>query len=111
MTGSSNRSLHTHTVFMTIEMMYQVLFTFPFEQTIFHNWRENGDCRGVEIPCTTCPTWSHYIQDKLRISIYFINKVNAILCFIFNSYYELTMHACCMENSVLPDQLASEEAS
>ena len=24
----------------------------------------------VEIPCPTCPTWSHFIQDKLKISIY-----------------------------------------
>ena len=27
-------------------------------------------CRAVEIPCPTCPTWSHFIQDKLKISIY-----------------------------------------
>ena len=26
--------------------------------------------RAVEIPCPTCPTWSHFIQDKLKISIY-----------------------------------------
>ena len=25
--------------------------------------------RGVEILCLTCPTWSHFIQDKLEISI------------------------------------------
>ena len=25
--------------------------------------------RAVEIPCPTCPTWSHFIQDKLKISI------------------------------------------
>ena len=31
-----------------------------------------------------------------------------ILCFIFGNYYELT---CCVENSVDPDQLASEKAS
>ena len=23
--------------------------------------------RGVEIPCQTCPTWSHFFQDKLEI--------------------------------------------
>ena len=28
------------------------------------------ECRAVEIPCPTCPTWSHFIQDKLTISIY-----------------------------------------
>ena len=26
--------------------------------------------RAVEIPCLTCPTWSYFIQDKLKISIY-----------------------------------------
>ena len=26
--------------------------------------------RGVEIPCPTCQTWSHFILDKLKISIY-----------------------------------------
>ena len=26
--------------------------------------------RAVEIPCLTCPTWTHFIQDKLKISIY-----------------------------------------
>ena len=26
--------------------------------------------RAVEMPCPTCPTWSHFIQDKLKISIY-----------------------------------------
>ena len=46
--------------------------------------------RAVEIPCPTCPTWSHFIQDKLKISIYlssnkckFFYKVNKILYFIF----------------------------
>ena len=24
----------------------------------------------MQIPCSTCPTWSHFIQDKLKISIY-----------------------------------------
>ena len=46
--------------------------------------------RTVEIPCPTCPTWSQFIQDKLKISIYlsldkykFMFKVNTILYFIF----------------------------
>ena len=26
--------------------------------------------RDMEIPCPTCLTWSHFIQDKLKISIY-----------------------------------------
>ena len=48
------------------------------------------DIRTVEIPCPTCPTWSQFIQDKLKISIYlsldkykFMFKVNTILYFIF----------------------------
>ena len=54
--------------------------------------------------------WYIFIQDKLKISIYLslgqvqMNKVNTILI----NYYEFT---CCIENSVDPDQLASEEAS
>ena len=33
----------------------------------------------VEIPCLTCPTWSHFIQDKLKISIYLsLDKYNCI---------------------------------
>ena len=63
--------------------------------------------RGVEILCPTCPTWSHFIQDKLEISIY-LSRDNkfTILYFIhvFGNIYELT---CCVENSVDPDQLAS----
>ena len=42
----------------------------------------------VEIPCPNCPTWSNFIQDKLKISIYLfgtiIIKVNATLYFISN---------------------------
>ena len=26
--------------------------------------------RAVEIPCPTCPNWSNFIQDKLKISTY-----------------------------------------
>ena len=26
--------------------------------------------RAVEIPCSTCPNWSYFIQDKLKILIY-----------------------------------------
>ena len=40
--------------------------------------------RAMEIPCLTCPTWSNFIQDKLKIlgqvQMY---KVNTILHFIF----------------------------
>ena len=33
--------------------------------------------RAVEIPCPTCPTWSHFIQDKLKIFIYLsLDKYN-----------------------------------
>ena len=56
---------------------------------------------------------SHFIQDKLEISIYlsrdkFKENLNTILYFIFDNYHELI---CCVENSVDPDQLASSEAS
>ena len=40
-----------------------------------------------------------------------MNQVNTILLIVFHiliNYYEFT---CCIENSVDPDQLASEEAS
>ena len=60
----------------------------------------------------TCPAWSHFIQDKLEISIYLswdkLKKKITILYFIFGNYYELT---CCVENSVVPDHLASSETS
>ena len=44
--------------------------------------------RAVEIPCLTCPTWSHFIQDKLKIYLLVLGlvqmyKVNKILYFIF----------------------------
>ena len=68
--------------------------------------------RAVEITCQTCLTWSHFIQDKLKISIYFAldkckicYKVYKILYFIF------LLFTCCIENTVDPDQLASSEAS
>ena len=71
--------------------------------------------RGVDIPCPTSPTWSHFIQEKLKISIYLsldkckicIKLINFCISYLIN-YYEFT---CCFENSVDPDQLASEEAS
>ena len=69
----------------------------------------------MEIPCPTCPTWSHFIQDKLKISLYLsldkrkicIKLINFVFHILIN-YYEFT---CCIENSVDPDQLASSEAS
>ena len=70
--------------------------------------------RAVEIPCPACPTWSHLIQDKLKISIYLsLDKCKICIklikfCVSYFDYYEFT---CCIENSVDPDQLASSEAS
>ena len=59
--------------------------------------------------------WSHFIQDKLKISIYLsldkykcIKLIKKIVFHILISYYEFT---CCIENSVDPDQLASSKAS
>ena len=56
-----------------------------------------------------CPTWSHFIQDKLKISLYLsldkckicIKFINFVFHILIN-YYEFT---CCIENSVDPDQL------
>ena len=46
--------------------------------------------RAVEIPCPTCSTWSHFIQDKLKISIYLsLDKykcISSILYFIFSLF-------------------------
>ena len=63
--------------------------------------------RAVEIPCPTCPTWSHFIQDKMKVSIYLsLDKCKIcikLIKFIFHiliNYYEFT---CCIENSVDPD--------
>ena len=60
------------------------------------------------------PTWSHFIQDKLKISIYLsldkykcMKLYNSVFHILIN-YYELTS---CIENSADPDQLASSEAS
>ena len=72
--------------------------------------------RAVELPCPTCPTWSHSIQDKLKISIFcpwtstnvpVLSLYNPVFHILIN-YLELTS---CIENSVDPDQLASSEAS
>ena len=65
----------------------------------------------MEIPCPTCPTWSHFIQDKLKISICLsLDKfkcINTIFAFhILINNYELTS---CSGNSVDLDQLASLE--
>ena len=58
------------------------------------------------------PDWSHFIQDKLKISIYLsLDKYKCIKLIQFwisyFDYYELTS----IENSVDPGQLASSEAS
>ena len=68
----------------------------------------------MEIPCPTCRTWSDFIQDKLEISSTCpetsINKVNSILYFELDQLFFIKL-ACCLENSVDPDQLASSKAS
>ena len=63
--------------------------------------------RAVEIPYPTCTTWSHFIQDKLKISIYLsLDKLKICYKVVFRILIN-----CCIENSVDPDQLASSEAS
>ena len=66
--------------------------------------------KGVEISCPTCPTGSHFIQDILEISMSWDKyKVQMQFCISYLiKYFEL---ACCLEDSVDPDQLASAEAS
>ena len=66
------------------------LFRLSVKQVILIITQFISEIRAVEIPCPTCPTWSHFIQDKLKISIYLIvlgqvqmYKVNTILYFIF----------------------------
>ena len=80
-----------------------------------HNFIRLWYSRAVEIPCPTCPTWSHFIQDKLKISIYLsLDKYKICIklikfCIVFHiliNYYEFR---CCIENSVDPDQLASSD--
>ena len=51
--------------------------------------------RAVEIPCPTCPTWSHFIQDKLKISIYLsLDKCKICIKLIkfCISYFGLSSH-------------------
>ena len=69
--------------------------------------------RAVEIPCPTCPTWSHFTHDKLKISIYFsLDKCKICIKLLkFCISYFIMSSQCCIENSVYPDQLASLEAS
>ena len=66
--------------------------------------------RAVEIPCPTCPTWSHFIQDKLKIYIYLsLDKYKCIkliqFCISYFDYYELTAY---IGNGVDPDQLPAD---
>ena len=70
--------------------------------------------RALETPRPTCPTWSHFIQGKVEISIYLSwdklkeSQYNSRLYFIFDKYDETT---CCEDSSVDPDWLASSKAS
>ena len=34
----------------------------------------------VEIPCLTCPTWSHFIQDKLKRGSFMVWEINMGVC-------------------------------
>ena len=51
--------------------------------------------------------WYIFSQDKLKISI----KVNTFLYNVFHILINYDKFTCCIENSVDPEQLASEEAS
>ena len=42
----------------------------------------------MEIPCPTCPTWSHFIPDKLKIYIYLsLDKYKCLFHILINYYY------------------------
>ena len=70
------------------------------------NYQKVQLIRAVEIPCPTCPTWSHFTLDKLKISIYLsldkykncIKLINFVFHILIN-YYDFK---CCIENSVDP---------
>ena len=66
--------------------------------------------RAVEIPCPTCPTWSHIIQDKLKISFFLVFGQMQMYKSKYNSAYHILIYyyefTCCIENIVDPDQLA-----
>ena len=48
----------------------------------------NISTRAVEIPCPTCPTWSHFVQDKLKISIYLsLDKCGVCIKLIKTLYF------------------------
>ena len=51
--------------------------------------------RALELPCLTCLTWSHFIQDKLKISIYLsLDKYKCIKWIQFCiSYFDLLLWA------------------
>ena len=66
------------------ERMDVLLRRYVWQPAIEIDTLSNG--RAVEIPCPTCPTCSHFIQDKFKISIYLsldkckiCYKVNKIL--------------------------------
>ena len=92
----------------------QVLMCFEFYCTEEIRLYQAAICSEIMHNRLTTTT-SHFIQDKLKISIYLsLDKykcIKLIKKFVFHiliSYYEFT---CCIENSVDPDQLASSKAS
>ena len=48
-----------------------IVFASMIKSSLKCTWIYAADVRSraVEVPCPTCPTWSHFIQDKLKISI------------------------------------------
>ena len=50
-----------------------ILHRFFVYLTLWYNTPKRdlkSNSSGVEIPCLTCPTWSHFIQDNLKNYIY-----------------------------------------
>ena len=90
----TEKHLHLHSlistfVFHSLESTIAKLMTYEAELPGLSRPGQKPKSRAVEIPCHTSPTWSHFIQDKLKISINLTLdknkyiKLKKILYFIF----------------------------
>ena len=69
-------------------IQWQPLFTHLWPHSQCWSTETSKFSRAVEIPCPTCTTWSHFIQDKSKFLftcpwMSTMYKVNTILCFLF----------------------------
>ena len=56
----------------------------------------------MEIPSPTCPTWSHFIQDKVKNSIYLSLDKYMYKGSQYNFVFHFCELKCCIKNSVDP---------